>query len=103
MHQYEQLVAPGDYHEALVRLVHEQGHFGVDRTCEQLRQRAYWYGWKKTVKTSLVVVQIVHSISVGSHLDRQDFNQWYVEHHGVEWQSISQGNIRSPEIVTNTT
>ena len=44
LHQYEQLVAPGDYQRALVRLVHEQGHFGIDRTCEQLRQRAYWYG-----------------------------------------------------------
>ena len=53
LHQYEQLIAPGDYQRALVRLVHEQGHFGVDRTCEQLRQRTYWYGWKNTVKTEL--------------------------------------------------
>ena len=42
LHQYEQLIAPGDYQNELVRLVHEQGHFGVDRTCEHLRQRAYW-------------------------------------------------------------
>ena len=53
LHQYEQFVAQGDYQRALVRLVHEQEHFGVDRTYEQLRQRAYWYGWKKTVKAEL--------------------------------------------------
>ena len=48
LHHYEQLIAPSDYQRALVRLVHEQGHFGVDRTCEQLRQRAYWYGCKNS-------------------------------------------------------
>ena len=53
LHQYEQLIAPGEYQSALVRLVHEQGHFGVDRTGEQLRQRVYWYGWKNTVKSKL--------------------------------------------------
>ena len=53
LHQYEQLIAPGDYQRALVWLVHEQRHFGVDRTCEQLEQRAYWYGWKNTIKTEL--------------------------------------------------
>ena len=26
-------------------------------------------------------MQIVHSIFVGSHLDKQDFNQWCVGHH----------------------
>ena len=41
LHQYEQLIAPGGYQGALVRLVHEQGHFGADRTYEQLWQRAY--------------------------------------------------------------
>ena len=46
-------------------------------------------------------MQIVHSIFVESHLDKQDFNKWYVEHREVEWQSISQGNIRSQEMVTN--
>ena len=53
LHQYEQLISPADCQSAFVRLVHEQGHFGVDRTCEQLMQRAYWYGWKNTVKTEL--------------------------------------------------
>ena len=53
LHQYDQLVAPGGYQRALVRLLHGQGHFGVDRKCEQLRQRAYWYEWKNTVKTEL--------------------------------------------------
>ena len=53
LYQYEQLIAPGDYQRALVRLVHELAHFGVDRTCEQLRQRAYWFGRKNTVKTEL--------------------------------------------------
>ena len=53
LHQYEQLVASVYYQRALVRLVHEQEHFGVDITCEQLRQRAYWYGWKNTVQTEL--------------------------------------------------
>ena len=77
-----------------MRLVHEQGHFGVDRTCEQLRHRAYRYGWKNRVKWNLDIEQLVHSIFVGSHIDKQDFNQWCVGHHGVEWQSISQGNIK---------
>ena len=76
LHQYEQSIAPGDYERALVRLAHEQGHFGVDRTCEQLRQRSYWCEWKITVKTELGCLQFVHSIFVGSHLDKQDFNQW---------------------------
>ena len=53
LHQYEQLATTCDYQRALVRLIHEQGHFGVDRTCEQLRQPAYWYEWKNTVKTEL--------------------------------------------------
>ena len=53
LHQYEQLVTPCGYQNVLMRLVHEQGHFGVDKTCEQLRQRAYWYGWKTTVKIEL--------------------------------------------------
>ena len=53
LHQYKQLIASGDYQRALVRLVHEPGHFGVDRRCEQLRQRAYWYVWKNTVKKKL--------------------------------------------------
>ena len=45
LHQYEQLVASGDYQRALVQLLDEQGHFGVDRTCEQLLQREYYtYG-----------------------------------------------------------
>ena len=32
LHQFEQLIAPREYQRALVRLVHEQGLFGVDRT-----------------------------------------------------------------------
>ena len=53
LHQYEQLVTPCNYQQVLVRLVHVQGHFGMDRTCEQLQQRAYWYGWKTTIKIEL--------------------------------------------------
>ena len=51
MHQNEQLIAPGDCQRAFIQLVYELGHFGVDRAYEQLRQQAYWYGWKNTVKT----------------------------------------------------
>ena len=53
MHQYVQLVAPGDYQRVLVWLVHEQEHLEVDPTCEPLRQRGYWFGWKNTVKKEL--------------------------------------------------
>ena len=88
LHQYEQLVTPSDYQNVLVRLVHEQGHFGVDRTCEQLRQRAYWYGCKTTVKIELGCCTNCAQFFVERHPDRPACNLWCMEFRGVGWRSI---------------
>ena len=53
LHQPDQLMTQCEYQNVFVRFVYEQGHIGVDRTCEHLRQRAYWYGWKTAVNIEL--------------------------------------------------
>ena len=97
LRQYQQLVAPGDYQRALVRLVHEQGHFVVDGTCEQLRQRVFWYGWKNTVKTELEFCAnfAVFSREAPSTSRTSTSRVW--DTMVVEWQSISQEKSEVPK------
>ena len=40
-------------------------------------------------------MQIVHSIFVGSPFDRREFNQWYVDHHGIEAIDITGKQLKS--------
>ena len=47
---YHQLITPRSHQQTLIRMIHEQGHFGLKRTCEQLQRRAYWVSWKKRLK-----------------------------------------------------
>ena len=51
----EQLVVPSGLRRAIFQLAHEQGHFGIDRTAEQLqrKKRAYLVGWRGDVRVEL--------------------------------------------------
>ena len=47
------LVVPWSVRTELIRLVHEGmtgGHAGVAKTKDQVRRRAYWPGWTKSVE-----------------------------------------------------
>ena len=53
LHVAEQLVVPSGHRRAIIQLTHEQGHFGVDRTAEQVQRRAYWVWWRRDVRVEL--------------------------------------------------
>ena len=44
---------PSGHRRAIIQLAHEQGHFGVDRTAEQVHRRAYWVWWRRDVRVEL--------------------------------------------------
>ena len=50
--QYYQLLLPRSVRHAFLKMVHEQstGHFGYEKTLEQVRRRAYWESWKTDIK-----------------------------------------------------
>ena len=41
LHVAEQFVVPSGHQRAIIQSAHEQGHFGVDRTAEQVQRSAY--------------------------------------------------------------
>ena len=53
LHVAEQLVVPSWLRRAIIQLTHEQVHFGVDRTAEQVRRRAYWVCCRRDVRVEL--------------------------------------------------
>jgi len=51
--EYLQLVVPASMRQDFMRRAHTGmtgGHYGSQRTQDQLQQRGYWYGWRKDVK-----------------------------------------------------
>ena len=50
--QYYQLLLPMSIRHAFLKMVHEQstGHFGYEKTLDQVQRRAYWESWKTDIK-----------------------------------------------------
>ena len=60
--QYNQVVVPRTLREEILRASHAgliNGHFGIEKSRERLRQLAYWQGWTEDVKV-FVTLSLIH-------------------------------------------